>query len=616
MSRSGSVTVAAEALGAIKQALNESGWLDGEVVAAGDLRQGKPLTITSMITGTALIELARPRRSKSLPRHFVLAATADRVVAFKALGYTVGEDSDATYMLKIKPGECGSWPRASVRMLDLPDGPHSNSATLELDGSERLPVARPNLEGDPDTDELIELLSGEAPRPSSPTSARRERRVENQRQLRRAAAVRAGDHRELGEEARRGRPLADLRGWAERRGLSHRGNTSQGGHLSVTCPWSEDVLFNVVRGPWPGGALGVLCHEARLCDVDTTGVFHGSDVIGPSESWTEFVLDAFVPLPVGGGSSYFKVPYTCAGTRVPHLATVSGLHVARRAERHTTADSLLGIWRERPLDDLGLDDHWVAGIRKHSDEDTVERLLAGPIRELLSVQQGLGFEIRIEYGQVIVARQDFLRHDHDLDALVAMTEALAAAVREICVPRSGRLALETPLPPPEWLASMRRSPRKKHTLWPIGARLDTVARVADERGMAIEDPRAFHVAFPGLNVPGEPFGVLHGRLRGTALTGRLLCCAERRMVLPEDFRKLLSDPGGAAGCDVAVLPVRDDAPATAPEGEVEEDGLRVAVADGVLTAWRVRGRWQADGEALDRLAADVAGVVARRGLVR
>src|SRR5687767_7178394 len=121
MSRSGSVTVAAEALGAIKQALNESGWLDGEVVAAGDLRQGKPLTITSMITGTALIELARPRRSKSLPRHFVLAATADRVVAFKALGYTVGEDSDATYMLKIKPGECGSWPRASVRMLDLPD---------------------------------------------------------------------------------------------------------------------------------------------------------------------------------------------------------------------------------------------------------------------------------------------------------------------------------------------------------------------------------------------------------------------------------------------------------------------------------------------------------------
>jgi hypothetical protein len=138
-------------------------------------------------------------------------------------------------------------------------------------------------------------------------------------------------------------------------------------------------------------------------------------------------------------------------------------------------------------------------------------------------------------------------------------------------------------------------------------------QIADEREMAVEDPRAFHAAFPGLNVPGEAFGVLRGRLPGMALTGRLLCCAERRMSLPDDFRKFLTNPGGAAGSDVAVVAVRRDAPATAPAGEVDGD-IRVAVADGVLTAWRTRKSWQADGEALDRLAADVAAIVRRRGL--
>ena len=159
MRGSGCVTVASAPPGAFKQALNQSGWIDGEVIAAGQLRQGKALSMVGMITGTALIELARPRRSKSLPRHFVLAATADRVVAFKASSLVMGEDTGPE-MVRIKQGECGSWPRASVRLVDLPDGAQSKGGTLELEGTERLPVARPNLDGDPNTDELLELLGG------------------------------------------------------------------------------------------------------------------------------------------------------------------------------------------------------------------------------------------------------------------------------------------------------------------------------------------------------------------------------------------------------------------------------------------------------------------------
>jgi hypothetical protein len=307
------------------------------------------------------------------------------------------------------------------------------------------------------------------------------------------------------------------------------------------------------------------------------------------------------------------VPYTTAGARVEHLATVTGLHIARRAERHTGGDGPLGTWEERPLDDLGLGDHWVAAIRKHSDKDVVERLLRGPIREVLSRPQGLGFEIRIEYGQVVVSRQDFLRHDEDLDAHVATAETLARGVREVCVPPAGPLALDTRVEPPAWLAPVRSRPRDKHTLWPIGARLERVVQIADERGMDVEDPRSFHAMFPALNIPGEAFGVMRGTLPGTTLTGRLLCCAERPMRLPEDFAKLLKDPGGAAGSDVVVLAVDPGAPATPPEGIVDGD-LRVAIAHGVLTAWRLRPGWQADGAALDQLAADVAAMVRRRGL--
>ena len=607
---SATVTVASAPPGAIKQALNQSGWVDGEVIAAGQLRQGKAPSMAGMITGTALIELARPRRSKSLPRHFVLAATADRVVAFKASSLVMGEDTGPE-MVKIKPGEAGSWPRASVRLVDLPDGAASKGGTLELEGSERLPVWRPNLDGDPNTDELLELLGGLSI--GFPARTPEQRRDDESRlELRGAGDVRAGDPRQLAADARRGRPAVELAGWAHRRGLSFRGGTPQGGHLSVTCPWSEDVLFNVVRGRWPGGTDGVLCHEVRLFDVDTVGFFHDAEVLGPRESVAGFLLDAIVPLPVGGGRSFFKVPYTCAGARVPHLATLTGLHVARVAERRIGADPLLGSWQERALD-LGRQGQWVARIRKHSDERTVEALLSGPIRELLSVQQGLGFEVRIEYGQVIVSRQDFLARDEDLDKLVATAEALAGAVREMCVPRVGSRPLDTRIQPPDWLDSVRRHPRKKHTLWPPGARLEKVVEIADERGMVVEDPRSFHVAFPALNIPGEAFGVLHGRLPGTELVGRLLCCAERPMVLPDDFRKLLQDPGGEVGCDVVVVPVDAGAPPTLPEGESDGD-LRVAVADGVLTAWRGRRSWQADGDALDRLAADVAREISRRGL--
>jgi hypothetical protein len=412
------------------------------------------------------------------------------------------------------------------------------------------------------------------------------------------------------------RPEVDLGAWAERCGLEFRDGAPQAGYLSVTCPWSVDLLFNVVRGHWPGGTYGVLCHEARVYEPGTQGWYYGEKAKRSAGSKAAgaagVALDVVgVPNLLSGGGNYLKVPYTSAGTRIPHLSTITGLHVARSDERCTPQTS---VWRTRALDDLDLPEDWIAAVRKHSDDAVAERLITGPVREILSTDQGAGFELRVEWGQVVVSQQDFLEPDDELDGLVATAERFARAVAEICAPETARTCpLDEKVLSPEWLRFVADRLDEAHTLWPVGARLERVVQIAVDRGLAVEDPRAFHRSFPRLNVPGEAFGVLRGQLPGTALTGRLLCCAERPMVLPDEYRKFLTDPGGAVGCDVAVLAVDPAAPSTPPEGEVDGT-LRFAVDDGVLTAWRTRPRWQADGEALDQLSADVAALIDRRAL--
>lgn len=152
----GALKIETDAAGAVKEAIDRSGWLDGEqVVAAGHLRQGKAPSMLAMVTGAGLIELIRPRRSKQLPRHFALAVTEQRVVAFKASG---GKSENEPYVLTIRPGIEGSWDRDGIRITDLDKGEKSSGGVLVI-GGESVPVARPNLTGEPNTDELLATLS-------------------------------------------------------------------------------------------------------------------------------------------------------------------------------------------------------------------------------------------------------------------------------------------------------------------------------------------------------------------------------------------------------------------------------------------------------------------------
>jgi hypothetical protein len=153
----GGLRVECGVAGAFTRRLNESGWLADEVIAAGMLQQGKPPSLIAVTTGAALVQMARARRSKSLPREFVLAVTADRVVAFAMSPWKEGDrTSDSVAAVKIKPGECAAWPRGSVRLTDLHTRLRTQGATLHLPSEEPFPVT---CDGDRATAELIELLS-------------------------------------------------------------------------------------------------------------------------------------------------------------------------------------------------------------------------------------------------------------------------------------------------------------------------------------------------------------------------------------------------------------------------------------------------------------------------
>lgn len=129
--------------------------LGEEVLAVGELRQGKEPTTMSTFTGTALIGLLRRPQFKPLPRHFVMAITANRAVAFK--GISVGDEYEKEEGVIVR-GEIGSWPREGLSIDEigyLKERP--DSGTMALAG-ERFPVWRPSFAEDHETDELFELL--------------------------------------------------------------------------------------------------------------------------------------------------------------------------------------------------------------------------------------------------------------------------------------------------------------------------------------------------------------------------------------------------------------------------------------------------------------------------
>jgi hypothetical protein len=102
------------------------------------LRQGRPPSPLALVTGSVLVQMARAPRSKSLPRQFALAVTADRVVAFAMSAWKEGDAvTDSGAVVRIKPGERGSWARGSVPLTDPHKRVGTKGGTLQPAGVSR-----------------------------------------------------------------------------------------------------------------------------------------------------------------------------------------------------------------------------------------------------------------------------------------------------------------------------------------------------------------------------------------------------------------------------------------------------------------------------------------------
>ena len=143
-----------------RRRLNASGWFDEEIVAGGLISQGKAQSLLSMMLGFgALVELARARRCKSLPRELCFAVTPTRIVALALSAWSEGGDVAGDAVVKVKREEVGSWARGELRLE--PDGRRLRTGyrggTLDLGNGERIPVT-----WDADskqTEELVTLLA-------------------------------------------------------------------------------------------------------------------------------------------------------------------------------------------------------------------------------------------------------------------------------------------------------------------------------------------------------------------------------------------------------------------------------------------------------------------------
>ena len=144
--------------GVFKLWLNSEGPLEEEVIAAGHLRQGKAQSILSMVLGYGLWEVIRPKRSRLLPRHFILALTESELVAFKATAGGGGAESSGPYEVKMNEEVSERYPRDSVSISGLDKAEKSQGGMLTI-GGESFPICRPNMDGDPNTDEFLAILA-------------------------------------------------------------------------------------------------------------------------------------------------------------------------------------------------------------------------------------------------------------------------------------------------------------------------------------------------------------------------------------------------------------------------------------------------------------------------
>src|SRR5215213_2480872 len=153
---------------------------------------------------------------------------------------------------------------------------------------------------------------------------------------------RAERKREIQADAEREYPDVDLLDYADLRGLSHRGNSTQIGYMAA-LGMSEELQFNILRGTLPGGESGIVFHDMRVLRQEDTGggemfgLDYGKQISGAKRGGMRW--GRLLPVQLSDRPMMFKLPCTTAVVRVPEASgLLAGLNAGREPERGALVD--------------------------------------------------------------------------------------------------------------------------------------------------------------------------------------------------------------------------------------------------------------------------------------
>jgi hypothetical protein len=356
------------------------------------------------------------------------------------------------------------------------------------------------------------------------------------------------------EDSDRGHPGSDLRDYAAARGLEFMDHTTATGFRGA-LPGDQELQSNVLRGVLPGGEYGVMAHEGLVIgytddSFDWNGEFF-NEKVKLRQNWN----------PMSANMAEVRVPCTVAGVRVPET---SGTHPYMRID---TRDSTppFSFTNRTKLDDLLGIRGWSLWCEPAPDPQTVQRLVAEPIASLIRTHSGDGlFQIVVWWGTLVVRRNGYLRSEAELDELAQAASVVAGRLREVC----GALA-----EPQDFGAELPRPLTSEARELPAGFYPDEPWRkwaleTAERHGLALENPVAFHRAFPSAPVPGNAHIVLRGQVPHVG-PGRLVLSRERDALRPA---VLVAAPPGTEPTPAGGVPFR-------------EAGARMEIKDGLRSVW-------------------------------
>ncbi|MDW5597445.1 hypothetical protein VSS74_24060 [Conexibacter stalactiti] len=380
-------------------------------------------------------------------------------------------------------------------------------------------------------------------------------------------------------DARRRRPDADLSGYAAARGLDALGSQNAAGYFAV-LPLDAQLQFNVMRGVLPGGRDGCIYHWLRAWPVDgkgdAVGTFYGKLWAPPlPKGWWKpsrhdipYIGWMFNPTGEAEYESAIGVPCTVAATLLPEASLIPDFVIDNRAR------PLLGGNRIK-LKERGISGFELVHDGAPPPDAVIERLLApGSVWRQLLASGGRNalYELYVSRGTVAIRRNGYVTDEGALDGMARSVCAAAEALREAVLAEADPRPFDSELPAVDWPPSgVSVSGRFPPSPW-----LEALHGCAAELSMTLEEPAAYHRAFPSVAVPGRAFAVLRGTLPGTAVPARIAFHHERP----------LNDNQGRTALLLEAAPGTEETP---PWGvRVDEPRLGYSVRDGIVALWILR----------------------------